>query len=626
MLLSLAVGLAAILVTAKFMLLPFEVHGVGEFFRYCLRLALVCAADVFFVVMFTATMGLIGYFAVRSKWTAWPWRIATLIIFQAAGLYTVVAVRVFEKTTEMISIRMISFMGEPEVMASSFERYLTTKMVILFAVIGGTLLFVPLLGRKFASTRFVPTLGWKTVTAGLLLTVAYGGVSQAYINAKWDDPNRWELRISNNPQATLALSCVEQLINGDSFLLADDFGAVDESDFKAGSNVTIDFPEGVQRPKNVFMIVMESVGAEYLDLYGSKHQTMPNLTKAAQENGVVFENFYIQVPYSCKSLVALTTSVYPRIDWGLIARDNPNLPIPTVGEQLVNQGYRAAFMHSGFWSWKYRDRFFGRDERVKLIDANTLPGPYVNSWGKSDTAMYEAALDWMEHGGEEPFFLFAFTIETHHPYSSDEHYPFEVGAEQDELYRYLNAIREADAKIGWLLNELKARGLDESTMVVVTSDHGEAFGQHGQWIHGFGAYQPNMEVPLVMLHPSLKHLPRRVSGVRQQIDVPPTITSLLGKESFPGWQGKNLFRADEANDRAYFFSLGGRSVLGLRDKNLKYMYYVNTGHEQLFDVEADPGEMNNLAAQNRDLCQSYRRRVGGFVGYQRNFLKELGAR
>ncbi len=624
MLASLAFGLAIVLVTAKILLLPFEVFTFGEFVRYCLRLAIVCAADIFFVFAFTLGAGVVGYFATRSKWTAWPWRIAVVLLFEVAGLYTVLAVRVFEKTTEMITVRMLSFMGEPEVMMSSFERYLTNRMIILFSVICGGLLLAPFLGRLAARIKFLPALNWKTITASMVLVCAYAGISQAYISRNWTDPNRWELRISDNPQSTLVISYLEALTSGEAFLLDEDFGEVDESDFQGGEQLKIEFPPGVERPKNVLMIVMESVGADYLNLYGSKHETMPNLAAAAEESGVVFENFYIQVPYSCKSLVSLTTSIYPRSDWNLIVRDQPNLPVPTVAEQLVDNGYRAAFLHSGFWSWKYRDRFFGRDDRVELIDAKTLPGPYVNSWGKSDTAMYEAALDWMENGGDDPFFLFAFTIETHHPYSSDGQFPFEVGPEEDELYRYLNAIREADAKIGWLLQELKDRGLDESTLVVVTADHGEAFGQHGQWIHGFGCYQPNMEVPLVMLHPSLKQMPRRISRVRQQIDVPPTLTSLLGVDPSPKWQGKNLFREEEG-ERAYFFSLGGRSVVGLRDENLKYLYYVNSGFEQIFDLDEDPQELNNLAEQYPERCRQYRKRVGGFIGYQRDYFKELGA-
>ena len=625
MLASLALGLAAIVITAKFLLLPFEVTTVGEFFRYCLRLSLVCAADIFFVLLLTFSIGLLGFLAVRSKWTAWPWRIFTVVVFEVAGLYTVVAFRVFEKTTEMITVRMLSFMGEPTVMMSSFDRYLTDRMITLFVVIAIVILIAPFAGRFAARFKLLQTLNWKTLTATFLLVSTYAGVSHAYITNCWLDPNRWELRISDSPHSTLVVSYVESLTSGETFLLDEDFGEVDESDFQGGQPLVIEFPEGVERPKNVLMIVMESVGAEYLNLYGSRHETMPNLAAAAADNGVVFENFYIQVPYSCKSLVSLTTSIYPRSDWNLIARDNADLPVPTIAEQLADNGYRAAFLHSGYWSWKYRDRFFGRDERVQMIDAETLPGPYVNSWGKSDTVMYEEALDWMENGGDDPFFMLAFTIETHHPYSSDGNFPFDIDKEeQDELYRYLNAIREADKKIGWLLQELKDRGLDESTLVVITADHGEAFGQHGQWIHGFGCYQPNMEVPLVLLHPSLKHMPRRIPRVRQQIDVPPTVVSLLGVDPSPMWQGKNLFRQED-DERAYFFSLGGRSVVGLRDEKYKYLYYVNTGYQQLFDLELDPGELENLADKHPEQCLEYKRRVGGFVGYQRKYFKQLGA-
>jgi arylsulfatase A-like enzyme len=363
----------------------------------------------------------------------------------------------------------------------------------------------------------------------------------------------------------------------------------------------------------VFLIVMESVGAEYVQMFGGKHDTMPQLERLAAQQGVVFDNLYIQCPYSCNSLVSLAASIYPRCDGKIIARDNPDIQVPLVNEALSRYGYRSCYLHSGYWSWKHRDKLFGRDPA----------GPFVNSWGVADEQMYRAALDWIDESREQPFFVMAFTIETHHPYVTTKD-ALRLDPEPS-LNRYLNALRKADESIAWLVQELKRRGLDESTLVVVTSDHGESFGQHGQWTHGFGVYQPQVVVPLVMIHPSLRNMPRRVSEVRQQIDIAPTLLHVLGHASPAEWQGQSLF-APAAQPRAYFFSLGVRFNFGLRDGPYKYHYYINSGVDELFDLASDPEELNNLAESHPELCREYRRRLAGLANYQSRFLAERGVK
>ncbi len=196
---------------------------------------------------------------------------------------------------------------------------------------------------------------------------------------------------------------------------------------------------------------------------------------------------------------------------------------------------------------------------------------------------------------------------------------------EPSLNRYLNALRKADQSIAWLVQELDRRGLAESTLIVVTSDHGESFGQHGQWTHGFGVYQPQVVVPLVMIHPSLRDVPRRISEVRQQIDIAPTLLHLLGYASPAQWQGQSLF-APAAQPRAYFSSLGVRFNFGLRDGKYKYHHYINSGLDELFDLTTDPDELNNLASSHPELCRQYRRRLAGLVNYQSRFLAEHGVK
>jgi len=638
-LLPLAIGTAVISVFAKITLLPFPVSNMGEFARWLLRLAVVVSADICFIAGLTLACTALCA-SVRHWSRVWTGcRLLSCGMFYLAGLYTVACVPLFKATRVPFTVQFLAFAGGPSLMASSIEEYVTPASVGILAVGPFALLLATFLGCRLPALQ-----AWRSsrrlAVVGTFIVLIYSVICQAYLHACWTDPNRWERRISQNPHTVLLSSCIDELLKERPFTYEFSFDEVDLSDFApaaagaapAVSEYSTAWPPG-RRPKNVLVIAMESVGAEYIDFCRGKYPTMPHLARLASEQGVVFDNYYVQAPNSCKSLCALVTSTYPRPDWRILSRDDPHFTVPMMSEVLAGQGYRTCYAHSGFWSWRGRDRYFNRNGTTTLIDAERLPGKFVSSWGVSDRSMYQAVLDWIAERPEEPFFALAFTIETHHPYTpppapeqdgEEAEKPHDFGVEDAELGRYLNAVRRADEHIAWVVQELERRGLAESTLVAVTGDHGESFGQNGERGHSFSMYQPSVRVPLVLLNPGLKDHPRRVSAVRQQIDFAPTMLEMLGIPAPSDWQGRHLLRTN-GNDRVYFSCSGHQLVLGLRDGEFKYHYYLDTAFEELFNLASDPGELHNLAAENSERCAAYRRRIGGFVNYQREYLRRHGA-
>ena len=519
---ALTLGLGVICLFVKFALLPFPVETAGDFVRWVLRLAVVFAADACFVFSFGLVCWIVTGRAASRRWSAALWRIALLVAYLLAGVYAVASHRVFQVTSEMITYRLLAFIGKIDLMTSSLWSYVNGQVIRGLILVPVVLLLGFFIGNELRWVRRVGAVTAKALVPVAALVMLYGGVCKAYVHYSWTEEDRWERRISANPHATFLYSWVRELAADDSLHALLVMADADDSDVarrQPATEMAPCLPPNVQPPKNVLMIVMESVAAEYMGLYGSQYDTTPELQRYLDkhQNGVVFDNFYVQCPYSCKSLVSITTGVYPRCDWQLIVRDNPQLQVPILGEWLAKQaGYRSCYLHAGFWSWKYRDQYFGRHPDSTLIDAETLPGPFVNSWGVTDDAMYEAALDWVAED-DRPFFLMAFTIETHHPYVAGPD-PLPLAPPEDEddaasqMYnRYLNAIRNADRKIVHMLEELKKRKLDESTLVVILGDHGEFFGQHNMWLHGYGIYDTAVHVPLIMIHPSLQQFPRRMA-------------------------------------------------------------------------------------------------------------------
>jgi len=625
---SLSCGLAGVLVTAKLLLLPFPVSTPAEFLRWVLRLGIVASADLLFVALLATVCGAVSAAACRGPSSARIWRGFMIGIYQTAGLYAVFSVPMFRLTMVPLTVQLLSFSGGPLLMGSSILEALTPEIVAALVAVPAALV----------ASGACPGIGWiaklrpKLAVIGLFTIIAYAGVCRAYIYSHWSDPNRWERRISASPHSAFLLSCAGGLLSagrpGPDF----DPSEVDTSDFtnldnrptRASLSSHVRWPvlPAATRPQNVIVVVLESVGVEYLGLYGAPYATTPHLERLVERGGIVFDNVYAHAPSSPKGLIALSAAVYPRLDWKLITRDSPSFDVPTLAQALGRMGYRSCYLHSGYWSWKDRDRFL-RERSAEILDADGIPQPKVFSWGISDRELFRAGLQWIDQAPQQPFHLLFWTIETHHPYvfSGRQH---DFGVDDPELGRYLNAIRSIDETIAWLVAELQTRGLDRDTLIAITGDHGEAFGQHGQRVHSFGVYEENVHVPLVLLHPSLKELPRRDGRVAQQIDIPATVAGLLGCRRPASWQGRHLL--DEGpSQRAYFYSLGNEVLIGLRDGDLKYHYHVSSGFEELFDLSIDPNEQHNLASQHADKCVLYRRKVTGLANYQRQFLAEHGS-
>ncbi len=617
----LGLGLVLLLLTAKVLLLPFPVTTAGEFVRYLLRLAIVAAPDLCFAEELTACA-----WASCRWWTSLPLRRmarpACFLLFFAAGLYGAASVPIFQWTKAPLTLPVLMFAGGTTKMASSVSA------CIGWGTLAG-LLIAPLamfvLARMLQRVRrgpLVRPLSWRAVALLLCLTSAYGIACRSYVHARWTDPNRWERRIAVSPHLVFASSCLKQVFSP-GFSAA--FAEGDDRDFR--SPKSSDAPDvfagqaGI-RPKNVVLIVLESTSAEYLELYGGRWQTMPHLAHLAAERGVVFENMYVQTPSSCNSLVAYTNGVLARLDWTLIVRDSPEFSVPSLPKVMAENGYRTCFAHAGYWSWKDRDAYLRRCGVEKIIDADTVPAAAVNSWGIADRDMFQATLDWVD-SDQQPFFLLAYTIETHHPYVARAPLA-DFGVDDEEFNRYLNALRAADETVAWFIEELDRRGLTDSTLIAVTSDNGESFGQHNQRIHSFCIYEPAVHVPLVLIHPALKDHPRRVAGVRQQVDIPYTLTQMLGIKPPQVWQGDHLFRK-QGNDHAYFYAIGNEVILGMRDGPWKYHYYVDSGLEELFHVASDSAELKNVSSLHTAKCTDFKRRLGGMVNFQREFLSRMGS-
>jgi arylsulfatase A-like enzyme len=305
---------------------------------------------------------------------------------------------------------------------------------------------------------------------------------------------------------------------------------------------------------------------------------------------------------------------------------------------LRPHGFRTAFIHNGDLDYTNQRGFLQNRGFDALWDYRNLgcgePGTKERnyfSWGVEDRCLVDGVLRWIDQDRTRPFAVLAWTIQAHHPYTllpkDTPEIDFFGGnpppGDYYDLGLYLNVLRETDRQLGRLFDGLRARGLADDTLVVVTGDHGEAFGHpHNTYAHGARIYQENMNVPLILWNPRVFAGGQRRDTIGAQVDLNPTILDLLGYPSAKSWQGRSLFDPDRP-PRAYFYAANDDYLFGVREDNWKYTYNASTGREELYHLSTDPTEQINVAMHHAADCERLRQRIAAWLHYEKRHLTGL---
>jgi hypothetical protein len=359
---------------------------------------------------------------------------------------------------------------------------------------------------------------------------------------------------------------------------------------------------------NIVLIVLESTAAQYLEPYGAADDPMPTLSTLASRS-LVIDGAYSPYPESIRAFFSLGCAQSPAFDVSaeqLAASACDSLPV-----QLSQAGYRTALYHSGRFAYLGMTETMGLLKFQHSVDAGGIGGRVESSFGVDEPSTVAKMLEWIDGDATRPFFLTYLPTAGHHPYASSGAGPF---PRTDDLSAFKNAIYEGDEAIAALLSGLRARGLDSRTIVVVTADHGEAFGQHpGNFAHSFFIYDENVRVPLMFYVPGREA--QRLTRVSSLIDVAPTLLDIIGAPPLSGVEGVSLLDGPER--MAMFFTDYAVGWLGLRDGCFKYMFEVEARRSQLHDVCNDPAERTDLAGGAPERVAAYRQRVEGWAASRR---------
>jgi len=629
-----AFWLAAALVGAKlYHIRTPDNWGGREINRYLSDVAIVTAGDLLFATVF----GLVGWGLVllcrgRARWLKVT-RVVLLVLAFIDVFYAVLSARIFEQLRTPLSYTLIYLMGDVGNLKSSLLIF--ARPVLLSVLVGVPILFVVLV---ILSERLVPAKRPWIVRGMQGLTIA--GIVILFLFARNEVAHAWgarheDRRIADNPHYVLCASCIREMFGGESVTLSEPYSAEDLKDFlpvaERGEGANLPTAGLARGPRNVILIVGESVGAQFLSLYGAKYKTWPKM-EAEAANSLVFNNYYSHITNTANSHVNLALSVYPPLDWRQYTIERPDFPGTTVAQVLKPLGYRTAFISAGRNAWSNQSNFLKNRGYDVVEDAADTGCPEFFSWGVEDRCMIDQVIKFIDRDSskKQPFFVFSWTQGTHHPYGPDDGTPSPGWDNPDlltdpktygnmywDLGRYMCALYELDKQIARLFAALRERGLAEDTIVIVTGDHGEAFGwPHESYGHSGKVHQEDVHVPLVIWNPKLfKNMPRS-EVVGGHVDLSPTILDLLNVPLPATWQGHSLFSPSRPQ-RAYFYGAMDNYYFGVREGKYKYIYNATLGRDELYDLESDPWEQNNLASSRAEESKRLRQRLAAWVGYQK---------
>jgi arylsulfatase A-like enzyme len=242
----------------------------------------------------------------------------------------------------------------------------------------------------------------------------------------------------------------------------------------------------------------------------------------------------------------------------------------------------------------------------------------LSEWGVEDRCMVDQVVQFIGQEPGRPFFLMAWTTQTHYPYEPTPDVPaidfkMEPGPDQYDLGHYLNVLHDTDGHLARVFDAIRRAGIEQDTLIAITGDHGQAFGYpHKTYGQGQSAYEEDVHVPLMLWFPRLYQSAARSATIGSHVDLAPTIADLAGVASAPEWQGRSLLRPGHM-PRAYFYVAEDHFTLGLREDNWKYLFDLREGTDELYDLDRDPTEQRNLAAAEPARVARLRERLAAWM-------------
>ncbi len=409
----------------------------------------------------------------------------------------------------------------------------------------------------------------------------------------------------------------------------------------------------VEKP-NVILISIDSLRADHVGAYGYSRATSPHIDALAEES-VVFENAVSTTSWTLPAHISMLTSRFSEAHGVTGAGDSLADSAITLPEIFQENGYATAAVVSG----PFLNRRFGFSQGFDVYDDETVSFAEINDshQGVTSPLTHRRALEILKDVAGRPFFLFLHYWDVHYDYAPpppydemfDPDYSGSVSGDDfirnDEIHRGMNSrdlehvvalydgeIAFTDFYLGELFAELKRLELWDNTLIILTSDHGDEFFEHGNKGHRNTLYGELLNVPLIVKLPQQRRGGERLGNLAGVVDIAPTMLEVAGLPPLAGANGEDLLArtsdSDESSERVYFADVDLR-VKSVVSESSKLIAHWRRGPDEemrveLYNMIRDPGEQLDVSTKEVAQVVRLRRALQAWVRSAREQVKHLG--
>lgn len=412
-------------------------------------------------------------------------------------------------------------------------------------------------------------------------------------------------------------------------------------------------PKIPEPQENIFFILIDTLRPDHLGCYDYSRDTSPTIDNLAKQ-GILFENTIAQAPWTKPSISSIFTSTLPSTHGVTWRGRHERLPttMTTLAEVFQQNGFRtAAFSDNPHITVS---NGFGQGFDKFVENHSFLEGDAKH--------LTDQAIKWFKKNIHKKNFIYIHYLDPHDPYQApgvyrdmflDAHLvnvrkivemgnayvlngefhldkKMEKGGEKippedyplavpmiisPEELQYLidlydGEIRYVDYQISRIIATLKALKAFDNTTLIITSDHGEEFLEHGMFRHGYQLYDETIRVPFIIVSPRLKNVPQKISVPVNLIDIMPTLLDIFGINYSANKQGRSLVQLINQHENMGSLSISetawkGAHARSARLEDWKYIKDVRKEKEELFNLTEDPGEHNNLYPQELERAEKF---------------------
>jgi arylsulfatase A-like enzyme/Flp pilus assembly protein TadD len=366
---------------------------------------------------------------------------------------------------------------------------------------------------------------------------------------------------------------------------------------------------------NVVFITIDTLRADHLGCYGYQQIHTPNIDSLAAD-GIRFERAYTPVPVTLPAHAVIFTGTYPMLS-GMhdFAGNKLNPAQPTLASVLKDQGYTTGAV---IGSAVLDSRFglnHGFDFYYDHFDFNRFQESNLDKMERPGNVVADVALDWLGKNYQHRLFFWMHLYDPHYPYRPPTPYS---GEYKDRLYD--GEIAFADAQVGRLLRFLKDKGLYANTLIVLSGDHGESLGEHGEKTHGFFIYNATLHVPVIIHLPGAIHA-KTVTEIVSLADLMPTVLEALNVSVPSQVQGRNLLPLTTAKKEYEPRDLYAETFLPrlhfnwseLRGVEMEKYHFIDAPKPELYDLTNDPHERQNLYSQKKAVSEQMKAKLDSLI-------------